>query len=56
MSKVDPEDPEKVAALFGIAWALAAEIEYENDEVIWGEESEEARFNRMRKWVVTNLR
>ena len=55
MSKVDVEDPELVAALFGIAKALAAEIEYENDEAYWYDESEEARFNRMREWVLKNL-
>ena len=54
MSKVDPEYPEAVAAFFGIAKALAAEIEYENDEAV-GEESEETRFDRMRQWVLENL-
>lgn len=34
MSQIDPEDPEQVSKLFGIAPALAQEIVFENDECI----------------------
>lgn len=53
MSRLDPEDRETVAATFGIAYALAAEIAYNNDDGVgyWVEETPEARFARMRTWV-----
>lgn len=56
MSALDPEDIETVAATFGISDALAREIVFMNDEGTWGPEAEEARFERMRKWVADNLR
>lgn len=56
MSELDPEDYETVAAKFGIATPLAQEIFWENDEA-WGPgEAPEARFKRMRAWVVSNLK
>jgi hypothetical protein len=58
MWAIDPEDRENVADVFGIAEALAAEIVYENDEATayWREETPEARFDRMRRWVVTQIK
>ena len=60
MSKIDPEDKESVAATFGVAPALAAEIAYINDEAACGywraEETPEARFIRVRKWVESQVR
>lgn len=39
MSKIDPEDYDKVAATFGIATPLAQEIVYMNDEAfIWSQD------------------
>ena len=55
MSKLDPEDPEGVAAAFGIAPALAREIVYTNDDE-YTTETPEQRFERMRRWVEQNLR
>lgn len=57
MSKLDPEDRETVARVFKIAPALAAEIVYENDEN-WQahKETPEARFERMRNWVVAQIK
>jgi hypothetical protein len=51
--KIDAEDPDEVAAAFGIARSLAAEIEYENDEGRWygPAETPEQRWQRMRAWV-----
>lgn len=55
MSKLDPEEPDKVAEAFNIAPALAQEIVYMNDEFTWGEETPEARWIRMREWVAGKL-
>jgi len=57
MGTVDPEEHEDVAKLFGIPHALACEIMYENDEDFsWNKETPEQRWQRMRKWVVANLK
>lgn len=55
MTTVDPEDYSTVAATFGIASALAQEIAYENDEVGCRDETPEMRWERVRKWVVSNI-
>lgn len=53
---VDPEDPDAVAKVFGIAHALAAEIAYVNDEAYWGApESPEHRWQRVREWAEENI-
>jgi hypothetical protein len=54
-SGVDYDEPSSVAALFGITWQLAAEIEYENDEY-WGGGDPAKRWEYMRKWVDRNLK
>ncbi len=56
MSQLDPENYSKVADTFGISEALAREIVYENDEGGWRDDTPEKRFERMRSWVVNNLR
>jgi hypothetical protein len=44
--------PEKLAAHFNVAPALAAEIVYMNDEAMfWKQETPEERWQRMRQWV-----
>lgn len=61
MSKVDYKCAEAVGTVFGISRAMAAEIEFMNDE--YGEyalrynehESDEQRWLRMRAWVDENL-
>ncbi len=50
MAKLDPEEPDDVAAAFNIASPLAREIVYENDEGPYGETAEQ-RWKRMREWV-----
>ena len=56
VSRVDVEDPAEVGGLVGIARQMAAEIEYENDEVgSWGCETTRQRWDRMRRWVDRNL-
>ena len=54
MSKIDVDDRETVAGLFGISPALAAEIAYENDEGNW-RETPEQRWDRMRTWAKRQL-
>lgn len=54
-SNVDPEVPEEVAGLLGIAPALAAEIAFENDEHWAGASDSEERWHYMRRWVERNL-
>lgn len=56
MNKIDPEDSSSVAKVFGISEALAREIVWENDECGWHDDTPEKRFERMRKWIVSNLR
>lgn len=43
MSRLDPDDRDSVAAAFGIAPTLAAEIVFENDDACWYGEKPEAR-------------
>lgn len=56
MAKLDPEDAEGIAAAFGISPALAREIVFENDDD-WSsrDETPEARFIRMRKWIEDHI-
>lgn len=56
MTKLDPEDPDGVAAAFGIAPSMAREIVYMNDEGGDYEETPEARFIRLRSWVARQIR
>ena len=50
---IDYDEPEQVGEAVGIARAMAAEIEYENDECgPWGGgETPSQRWQRIRKWV-----
>jgi len=62
MAKIDYEDAESVGYAFGISRAMAAEIEFMNDE--WGEyslpynehETAEERWTRMRQWVADHIK
>lgn len=51
MSNIDPGEREIVAALFGIAPAMAAEIVYINDDYGPYKETPEQRWQRMHDWV-----
>lgn len=53
MSDIDPDEYEQVASRFGIAEALAREIEYINDD--WAHETPERRWVRVHKWVAENI-
>lgn len=56
MAKLDPNDREEVAGVFGIAPAMAAEIVFMNDEGSYLAETPEQRWTRMRKWVGEQLK
>ena len=58
VSNLDPEDAEAIAKTFGIAPAMAREIEFENDDDFSyvGKETDEQRFERVRKWIVSQIR
>lgn len=56
MTNLDPEDRSSVAGTFGIAEAMAAEIVFENDEAGAYKETPEARFDRVRRWVASQLK
>lgn len=54
MSKLDPHNPEGIANAFGIAHQLVREIEWMNDEGVFGA-TPEARWREMRAWAVSGL-
>lgn len=58
VSAIDPDDRDSVANAFGIAPALAAEIEFENDQDFSYRDNEtpEARYTRMRQWIVSQIK
>ena len=55
VSEVDTYDPEAVGNLVGISPMLAAEIEFQNDEGVYYDETPAKRWLRMRAWVAENL-
>lgn len=52
----DDFDQEGIARLFGIPHALACEIMWANDECGPYDETPRARWERMRRWVISNLK
>lgn len=63
MAPLDPEDPETLSRVFGIAHQLVQEIEYENDERQWRyeegksrKETAEERWQRMRDWALSHIK
>lgn len=56
MDDIDAHDAPQVAGLFSIAEALAREIAWVNDEEWFGENTPEHRFERVRTWIVANLK
>lgn len=56
-SGIDAYEPHAIAQSFGIARALAAEIEFLNDDdFTWQPETPEQRWGRMRAWVASQIR
>ena len=56
LETVDDEDHEAVASLFGVPHALACEIMWMNDEAGPYDETPRARWERMRRWIVRNIK
>lgn len=55
LGALEPEEVQHVAQAFGVAWALAAEIQFINDEGTYRPETPEQRFGRVRVWVVSQI-
>ena len=55
LEALDPEDPDTIAGVFGVARPLVQEIEWENDEGSFGPETPEQRWRRMRAWVSSQI-
>lgn len=55
MSDLDPEDPDTVAGAFDVASPLVREIVYMNDECSSYSETPEQRWQRMRRWVESQI-
>jgi len=55
VSNLDPDDADSVAAKFGISVAMAREIMWANDEMHYGELTDAARFDAVRKWIEGEL-
>jgi len=55
VSDIDYNSPHDVGDAVNIAWQLAAEIEYENDEASRWDETRQMRWQRMREWVNRQL-
>jgi hypothetical protein len=55
-TQFEEDNPDYVAHEFGIAECMVREIVYMNDEAVWREETPEQRFERMRAWVVSEVR
>ena len=47
MSDINPKDNRRIAATFGIPYALACELMFINDEYTYFSETPESRFTRM---------
>ena len=52
---VDPQAPEQVAGIVDISETMAREIEFENDDGSYYDETPEQRWHRMRAWVQRHL-
>lgn len=56
MSKLDPDDADSVAGQFNVADCLVREIVWENDDCGSRKETPEQRFDRMRRWVRSQIK
>lgn len=56
LEKFHPDDHGGLSKIFGISRSMVQEIEFENDEGVWAEETPENRWIRMRAWAVKNLK
>lgn len=56
MGRIDPEDPAQVSGAFNIAEPMAQEIVWINDENGPNDETPEARYERVRRWVERQIK
>lgn len=56
VARIDPDDPDTVAARFDLSVAMARELAFINDEAGLTGETPEQRFIRVRAWVVQQLK
>lgn len=56
IAAIDPEDHDSLGKLFNVAPCLIQEIEFANDDEWGGSITPEHRFERMRKWLLENIR
>lgn len=57
MTSIDIEEPGQVGNVFGIALAMAAEIQFINDDdFAYNQETPEARYKRVREWAVLQIK
>lgn len=56
MTDLDPEDSDTVSGKLNISRALACEVVFMNDEAGSYKETPEARFERVRAWVQSQIR
>jgi hypothetical protein len=56
LEALDPDEPELVGKAFNIATQLAREIVFVNDEAGWYGETPERRWDRVREWVVSQIK
>lgn len=55
MTGLDPDEPDQIAATFGIASPLVQEIEFLNDEAYYGSTAE-GRWRFMRNWAASHIK
>lgn len=53
MEKIDPDEWDQVAEVFGIAPCMAQEVMFMNDEAGDRDETPERRWQRMRDWIAS---
>lgn len=56
MTEIDAHDPSTVAATFGINEKITSEVAWMNDDAGPCNESPEKRFERMRSWIVKQIK
>lgn len=56
IAELDPEWHETLAERFDVAKCMIQEIEYINDDGTWQSETPEERYERVRKWLVDNIK
>lgn len=56
IAKIDPEDHAALASRFDVAACLIKEIEDVNDGSGWRNETPEKRYERVREWLIENIK